>query len=157
MLPVIYLVTDALLLGCVMKYNICLNTFEFYTWLRIILLKVGDIEQNPGPPLTPGTDKRDISRNIDKFFSFVHYNVQSALPKIDLLSSELSNFDVISLTETWLSDNINSQDINITGFHPPFAMTAPMITMVVLQCTLKKPFHVQEDQISNYRILSVSG
>ena len=84
----------------------CLNTFEFYTWLRIILLKAGDIEQNPGPPLTLGTDKRDISRNIDKLFSFVHYNVQSALPKIDLLSSELSNFDVISLTETWLSDNI---------------------------------------------------
>jgi len=103
----------------------CLNTFEFYTWLRIILLKAGDIEQNPGPPLTLGTDKRDISRNIDKLFSFVHYNVQSALPKIDLLSSELSNFDVISLTETWLSDNINSQDINITGFHPPLRYDRP--------------------------------
>ena len=53
-------------------------------------------------------------------FSIVHYNVQSAARKFDLLESELSNFDVISITETLFTPNIISSDININGFRAPF-------------------------------------
>ena len=50
----------------------------------------------------------------------IHYNVQSAVQKIDILESELSNFDFIGLSETWFNPNINSSDINISGFRTPF-------------------------------------
>ena len=36
-------------------------------------------------------------------FSIVQYNIQSLMGKIDQLQIELSHFDVIALTETWLS------------------------------------------------------
>ena len=32
----------------------------------------------------------------------VHYNVQSIMNKLDIIETELRNFDVICLTETWL-------------------------------------------------------
>ena len=50
----------------------------------------------------------------------IHYNVQSAVQKIDILESELSNFDFIGLSETWFNPNINSSDINISGFRTSF-------------------------------------
>ena len=39
---------------------------------------------------------------------------------IDLLESELLNFDDISITETWFTPNITSYNININGFRTPF-------------------------------------
>ena len=39
---------------------------------------------------------------------------------LTVLESELSNFDFISLSETWFNPNINSSDINISGFRTPF-------------------------------------
>ena len=62
----------------------------------------------------------DISDIIKNNFSVIHYNVQSAVQKIDILESELSNFDFIGLSETWFNPNINSSDINISGFRTPF-------------------------------------
>ena len=32
----------------------------------------------------------------------VHYNVQSLASKTDIIEPELTNFDIISLIETWL-------------------------------------------------------
>ena len=62
----------------------------------------------------------DTSDIIKNNFSIVHCNVQCATRKIDLLESELSNFDVIYITETWLIPNITSSDININGFQVHF-------------------------------------
>ena len=90
----------------------------------MLLLRAGDIELNPGPDSDNDSllsdsslETSDIIRNN---FSIVHYNVQSAARKIDLLESELSNFDVISITETWFTPNTTSSDININGFRAPF-------------------------------------
>ena len=68
--------------------------------------------------MNPGPDSVDLSSscsscstnvNMSLFehnFSIVHYNVQSLLAKVDQLQMELSHFDVISLSETWLSPEI---------------------------------------------------
>ena len=73
-------------------------------WIFILLLKAGDIEQNPGPPT--GTSfsianssslASDISMNLSTLqnkLSIVHYNVQSITRKIHILSSELFEFDI---------------------------------------------------------------
>ena len=102
----------------------CLNIFEYYVFIRMLLLRSGDIELNPGPDSDNDSlfsdsslETSDIIRNK---FSIVHYNVQSAARKIDLLESELSNFDVISITETWFTPNMICSDINKNGFRAPF-------------------------------------
>ena len=56
----------------------------------------------------------DVS--ISKYFSIVHYNIQSVTNKIDLIGAELSNFLVICLTETWLNDHTANDSISLDGY-----------------------------------------
>lgn len=53
-------------------------------------------------------------------FSLVHYNIQSLLNKIDQIELELSHFDVIALSETWLSSVTKEDDIKLANFQDPF-------------------------------------
>ena len=88
----------------------------------MILIPAGDVELNPGPEsdseLSGMSD--EISDIIAKNFSVVHFNVKSALHKIDFLESELANFGLISITETWFNQSISNTDVNINGFRVPF-------------------------------------
>ena len=52
--------------------------------------------------------------------SEVHYNVQSLLHKVDIIGSEFSNFEVVSLTETWLNNSISTQELVFNEFQLPF-------------------------------------
>ena len=75
-----------------------------YLFIRMLLLRAGDIELNPGPhsgnySFLSGASLV-TSNTIRNKFSIAHYNVQIATRKIDLLESDLLNFDVISITET---------------------------------------------------------
>ena len=62
-----------------------LNVFEYYTFLRMLLLRAGDIELNPGPRSDSDSLLSDITNEtsdiIKHNFSIVHYNVQSAVQK----------------------------------------------------------------------------
>ena len=57
--------------------------------------------------------------NLFKHLSFVHYNIQSIANKIDSLSTELSDFDILTFSETWLHPNIQTSDLLIPDFKPP--------------------------------------
>ena len=46
-----------------------------------------------------------------------------AAREIDILESELSNFDDISITETWFIPNKTSSNINLNGFGTPLDRT----------------------------------
>ena len=91
--------------------------FELITFLSLLLLKCGNIEKNPGPASEYSTPSvsADASLNdtgLRDKFTLVHYNVQSlAIYKRDLLFSELSNFSVISVSETWFDRRISDNDI----------------------------------------------
>ena len=50
----------------------------------------------------------------------VHYNIQSLANKIDIIESELKDFDIICLTETWLDRRISDTDIELSGFKLPY-------------------------------------
>jgi hypothetical protein len=50
----------------------------------------------------------------------MHLNVQSLVPKIDLLNVELQKFDILCFTETWLNTNVANQDISLDNFQSPF-------------------------------------
>ena len=45
--------------------------------------------------------------------------MQSLANKVDVLISELSYFDLVSFSETWLGKSVSSQDLLFLTFHPP--------------------------------------
>ena len=50
----------------------------------------------------------------------MHYNVQSVQHKLDIIEPEVSNFGLVSLTETWLNNSVLSQDLVFNDFQLPF-------------------------------------
>ena len=74
----------------------------------LLLMLAGDVHPNPGP--APGTSEG---------LSVAHINVRSIRNKLYSLECELGSFDVISVSETWLSDDIHSDSLLLQGFHPP--------------------------------------
>ena len=102
----------------------------FVTWLYILLLCSGDVHPNPGPSSSASNDSFSSSSsntsyilldtlNQNHHLAFIHYNVQSLLPKIDIIQAELHNFDLIALTETWLHPGIDIDEVTFHSFSPP--------------------------------------
>ena len=100
---------------------------DFSLWLSIFLLYCGDIHPNPGPfssssdsfdsSNTPGPSFSSISLNQN--LSFVHYNVQSIVNKLDILHAELLDFDILAFTETWLSPAVSTNDLMLQSYNIP--------------------------------------
>ena len=99
-----------------------LNNFELVTFLAMLLYQSGDIEKNPGPNSASSTESDDLFQfpPLQGNLSMVHYNVQSLASKTDIIEPELTNFDIISLTETWLNDSISNEDLKFNEFQDPF-------------------------------------
>ncbi len=55
----------------------------------------------------------------------MHLNIQSLRPKLDLLEIESQNFDILVFTETWLSCDIDDDDLRIPNFTRPFRCDRP--------------------------------
>ena len=96
-----------------------LNYFEIYIIMATLL--IGGIERNPEPLLDDSSDSSSVGstfedKSIKNKFSIVHYNIQSISNTVDLIESELRNFDVICLTETWLDCRISDDLIKLNGF-----------------------------------------
>lgn len=95
-----------------------LNFFELLIIMSLLL--IAGIERNPGPASqfsdTSFSSSSVKEQIIEDKFSIVHYNVQSLANKIDLIESELRNFDVICISETWLDDRTLDEDIRIDNF-----------------------------------------
>ena len=102
----------------------------FCLWMSLVLLRAGDIAENPGPhsdisSISSESDFSSISSesvsNVCKNqISFVHYNIQSINNKIDILSAELLDYDIISLTETWLNDESEIPETTLDNFKTPY-------------------------------------
>lgn len=108
---------------------ILLFLLDITTWLFILLLCAGDIQPNPGPLSVVSSSSTSFSSNIstDVFshlnlshnLSFVQYNVQSILNKLDVLQAELFEIDILSFTETWLNPAIPNEDIMLQSYSTP--------------------------------------
>ena len=75
----------------------------------------------------------------------MHYNVQSLLQKIDIIEPDLSNFDLVSLTTTWLNERFLTQDLAFSIYRLPFRRDRVGEAIVELLSMLKKTFHVKGD------------
>ena len=80
--------------------------------IRFKLSLSGDIELNPGP-----ASSQDLSG--------VHMNVRSLKNKIDLIQAESNQFDIITMSETWLSHTDHNDNIHLAHFHPPVRRDRP--------------------------------
>ncbi|MES9991692.1 MAG: reverse transcriptase domain-containing protein, partial [Candidatus Thiodiazotropha sp.] len=107
----------------------CFLVINFATWLSIILLCSGDIHPNPGPSTTSSSDSLSNSSSMsDTIFnslslnhnlSFVHYNVQSIISKLEILHAELFQFDILAFTETWLGPVTDTNDLLLDSYNIP--------------------------------------
>lgn len=102
------------------------------SWFSIILLRSGDIQPNPGPcpaelniSCDSGSYLSSSNTTARNHISFVHYNIQSLVNKIDVLYTGLREFDIIAFTETWLNNSILSSELLFNGFHEPIRKDRP--------------------------------
>jgi len=87
------------------------GTLGFMKIIIILLLFMsGDVHPNPGP------------KHSNKELSVVHVNARSIAKKIDLLEAEISTFDIITLSETWLHPNISNDKLSIKNFQQPIRL-----------------------------------
>ena len=105
-----------------------LGVFAFIVqvvWLICLLIEAGDVHPNPGPSTSSSISS--ISSSLNNSFSailssfhhlsFVQYNVQSIYNKLDVLSVELSEFDILAFTESWLHPGIPDEDLKLATYH----------------------------------------
>ena len=79
--------------------------------IGLLLIICGDVHPNPGP------------QNLEtKTISIVHNNICSLQNKVPYVEAELTRFDIITLSETWLYESFPSDKLNITGYHPPIRL-----------------------------------
>ena len=55
----------------------------------------------------------------------MHYNVQSLVTKLVLLTTELSEFDILAFTETWLNPSVPTNDLTINSYRIPECKDRP--------------------------------
>ena len=108
-----------------------LGVFAFIvlvTWLICLLFEAGDIHPNPGPSTSSSISSISQSSLTNLFtailssfhhLSFVQYNVQSIYNKLDTLSVEQSEFDILAFTESWLHPGIPVEDLKLATYHSP--------------------------------------
>ena len=100
-------------------------------WFYLLIILSGDVKKNPGPgsaDLSSSCSSCSMDINLSLFeqnFSVLHYNVQSLLAKVDQLQMELSHFDVIAFSETWLSPDIQDGKIMFQNYQKPFRKDRP--------------------------------
>ena len=91
----------------------------------LLLQQSGDVHSNLGPSSvssnTSSASAASILSSIDfsNHLSFVHYNVQSVFPKLDILFSELCNLDILAFSETWLNSSITNEYILLQLYLSP--------------------------------------
>ena len=86
----------------------------------MLLYQAGDVEKNPGPDNNSNhdTSSQSFFSVFQCNFLVVHYNVQSLLQKIYIIEPELSNFDLVSLTE--INERVSTLDLAFNNYRLPF-------------------------------------
>ncbi|MCG8113232.1 MAG: reverse transcriptase domain-containing protein, partial [Candidatus Thiodiazotropha taylori] len=95
-------------------------------WVAILLILSGDVEVNPGPgSVDSNTDSNhNVSASslemLSNHLSIFHLNIQSIVPKMDLIRSEADAYDILIFTESWLKPDIPDTTVYIENFSEPF-------------------------------------
>ena len=85
------------LISLALKDLICSLFFKIV--LILLLLEAGDIEMNPGPNI------------INNSLSILHSNIRSIRNKLDYITENFLDFDILCFTETHLDANITTESL----------------------------------------------
>ena len=85
------------LLSLALKELICSLYFKIV--LILLLLEAGDIEMNPGPNI------------INYSLSVLHSNIRSIRNKVDYITENFLDFDILCFTESHLDANITTESL----------------------------------------------
>ncbi len=97
----------------------------------MLLLNAGDINPNPGPSsIIDSSPNSSFSsdQSLDMLSSglcIMHLNIQSLRPKLDILEIECQAYDILVFTETWLSHDVDDDDVRIPNFGRPHRYNRP--------------------------------
>ena len=112
-----------------------LRILSICTLLAMIVTICGDVEIQPGPLDTSIDDNSSSSyesvtcsdiddstftKGIKTFLSLLHLNIQSIIPKLDIINGSLFDFDILCFTESWLNNSIPDNDVLLDGYQNPF-------------------------------------
>ena len=81
---------------------------------------------NPGPDSVDGSTDSSLNSTVSSidFLSnhlcIFHLNIQSILPKLDLIECEAEAHDVLVFSESWLKPEVKNDSLGIENFLPPF-------------------------------------
>ena len=111
-------------------FNVYLLTIHqilniFFKAVIAFLLIIAEVETNPGP--NPPTDSitdvqssmsdlsitSSISAMFSSSISFLHLNIQSLVPKLNLISAEYADFDIQSFSESWLNRSHTDESLKL--------------------------------------------
>jgi len=103
------------------------NNYAFLCIVMCILLIISGIEMNPGPSDSDlsssfgsiSSTSTTVSNFIHNSVSFLHLNIQSITPKLDLISAEYSCREILSFTESWLRPHVSDDMLKIPGYKFP--------------------------------------
>lgn len=126
----IYEYNQSVLSNYYCKFDVLFMYYIVYlTIVMSILLIIGCVEINPGPNFTVNENEANASVSSNdlsirsKFcnlfsssVSFLHMNILSLAPKLELISAEYENFDVLSFSESWLNDNHSDDSIKLLNY-----------------------------------------
>ena len=95
-------------------------------FICLLIMLCGDVESNPGPfSVDSHSDSNSDSssysiNNLTNHLSIMHLNIQSLIPKLDLIEGESMAYDVLVFSESWLKPEVSNDKICIGNFLPPF-------------------------------------
>ena len=96
-----------------------------------LLLLSGDVEINPGPisidHLNDTSDSSSdiLSQALTCHLSIFHMNIQSIVPKMELIKAEADTYDILIFTESWLKHSTPDTPIRIDNYVGPFRADRP--------------------------------
>lgn len=97
--------------------------FICITWcIAAHILLSNDVHPNPGPESESFSITSD-AHNTSLFtqnLSIIQLNIQSLVPKLGILETEMQSYDVLVFTETWLKPDISDDDLHISNFDIPY-------------------------------------
>ena len=92
------------------------------SWVIDLILLSGDVYPLPGPDSVSSMADKSTSSSISALgalsnhLSIMHMNIQSVLPKLDLIKCESLAYGVLVFTESWLKPEIKNDDLLIYNF-----------------------------------------
>ena len=99
-----------------------LSLIIFMSWLIHLILLSGDIESNPGPNSVKSLTDTTLSSldSLSNHLSIMHLNIQSLVPKLDLVEGESVAYDILVFSESWLKPEVREDSILIENYLQPF-------------------------------------